>query len=363
MIYDRINKFGGAERILIALHELFPEAPIYTSVLDKNNATWANIFPEIYCSFLQKFPVLRSNHEFIPYLMPLAFEQFDFSAYDLIISVSSEAAKGVVTKPCTRHICIALTPTRYLWSGFHDLKMNLQGNRLYSLISGILSIESVSLRKWDFFASRRPDDYISISKNVADRISKYYQRKSELIYPPVNTDFFTPDNSVQKQDYFLTVSRLVSYKKINIAIEACNTLKAELVVIGKGRELNNLRNIAGNTVTFITDNITDDLLKDYYRKAKAVIFPSNEDFGIVPLESQSCGTPVIAFRAGGALETIKEGITGEFFPEQNAESLKQAILYFSKKHYNREDCVKNAKKFDKQVFIKKIQKHINIELN
>lgn len=348
LVYDRVNKFGGAERVLQELHKIFPDAPLYTSVYNPESASWAANF-EVIPSFLQKLPLAKKNHEIYPWLTPLAFESFDFSKYDLVISVTSAEAKGIITKPNTLHICYCLTPTRYLWSGYFDYPIR-------NIIKPIIS----RLRLWDQIACQRPDVYVSISEAVSKRIKKYYRRDSKVIYPPVDLTKFRilPDGQTSAEPlirnnprYYLIVSRLVRYKRIDIAIESFNQLGFPLIVIGRGSETGKLRKLAKENI-FLMDDLTDEKVLEYYQNCIAVIFPGEDDFGIVPLEAQACGKPVIAFRAGGALETIIEGKTGEFFNLQNPESLIKVIKDFDPQKYKPEDCRKNSEKYSAEIFRK-----------
>ncbi len=388
LVYDRVNKWGGAERLLVALHALFPDAPLYTSVYNSEKASWAKVF-RIKTSFLQSFPGASSSHELYPVLMPIAFESFSFDEYDLVISIASEAAKGIITKPGTFHICYCLTPTRYLWSGYSDYF----NTSFFRFITKPLVLY---LRFWDMVASQRPDVYIAISKEVQGRIKKYYGRESEVIYPPVSlgaevahenflvahakkqktkTRDFNPANShsenfvdsprpyvakcymLNANNYFLVVSRLVGYKRIDIAINACNTLQLPLTIIGVGSEEKKLRNIAGSTITFL-GSLTDEELVRYYKGCRALIFPGKEDLGLTVLEAQRFGKPVIAFGSGGALETIVEGKTGEFFPQQNTRSLVEVLKKFDENKYGSKACRENAEKFSYALFKKEFMKCI-----
>ena len=358
LIYDRLNKWGGAERVLLVLHELFPDAPLYTSVYGSIKASWAKVF-EVKTSFLQNLP-LATHHELFATLMPIAFESFNFDEFDLVISVTSEAAKGIITKPKTRHICYCLTPTRYLWSGYDEYFKNP--------ILRFLSKPIVAyLRFWDKIAAQRPDAFIAISKEVQSRIRKYYERKSEIVYPPVEAFSHQRLTFSSKLDagaldarrsYFLIVSRLVPYKKIDLAVKTFNKLKLPLKIIGIGSEMGRLKAMAKSSIEFL-GNLTDKELVRYYSECRALIFPGLEDFGLTILEAQSFDKPVIAFRAGGALETIIEGKTGIFFNQQTVESLCQAIKQFNNITIDPEDCIKQASKFSFETFKKQFMNAIN----
>ncbi|MCJ7804277.1 glycosyltransferase [Patescibacteria group bacterium] len=346
LVYDRVNKIGGAERVLEVLHEIWPEAPLYTAVYYPAGAPWAKKF-KVIPSFLNKFPLAKRHHEVYPWLTPLAFESFDFTDFDLVISITSAEAKGIITKPKTKHLCYCLTPTRYLWSGYHDYFFN---KGLRWLVQPIVDW----LRGWDKIAAQRPDKYLAISQEVQRRIKKYYRRESIVVYPPVDKEKFYPAEKKQKGDYFLIVSRLVSYKKIDLAIKAFNQLKIPLKIIGEGNEKNRLKEMAKGNIEFLGE-LTDQELLSYYQNCRALIFPQNEDFGLVPLEAQACGKPVIAFAGGGALETIIEGKTGTFFKSQSVKALMEKVKSFKDKDYQPADCRKNAEKFDKEIFKKKFE--------
>lgn len=354
LVYDRVNKWGGAERVLLALHKLFSSAPLYTSVFWQESASWAQVFPKVIPSFLQNFPFAKSRHDLYAILMPLAFESFNFSGYDLVISVSSEAAKGVITGPDTYHLNYMLTPTRYLWSGSKDYFSNFWRR--------VLSAPALTyLRSWDITASNRPDKIVSISKEVASRVKRYYGKESRVVYPPVDVSRFSrritnwrvrsrlAKNGISWGEYYLVVGRLVPYKKVDLVIETFNRLKWQLVVAGNGSEESVLRKAAGNNVHF-AGKVEEQDLPAYYQGAKALVLPQNEDFGLVSVEAQAAGRPVIAYRAGGALETVKENVTGMFFDEQSIESLSLALNNFKRQVFLAEDCLKNANNFTEEKF-------------
>ncbi|MBI2611436.1 glycosyltransferase [Candidatus Gottesmanbacteria bacterium] len=351
LVYDRINKFGGAERILLALHEIFPSAPLYTAVYDEKKAPWAKIFSQINPSFLQKFPLAKSHHELYPYLMPLAFETFDFANFDIVISVTSEAAKGIITRPPTVHISYILTPTRYIWSGEKDYLQNPGFGPIDPLLKLLLPTLFAKLRPIDYILAHRPDKLIAISNNVMNRIKKYYHRDADVLYPPIDTDFFRPKLRKIRTNYFLLVSRLVPYKRVDVAIQAFNRLKYKLVIIGTGSEKDRLKKLANKNIQFV-GSLTDEKLLGYYQDCIALIFTSDEDLGLVPIEAQSCGKPVVALKGGGALETVIEGNTGEFYDKQVPDSLTKTINRFLKKSYSPDDCRNNALRFNKERFKK-----------
>ncbi len=358
LVYDRINKWGGAERVLLALHKLFPKAPVFTSVYFPKNAKWADDM-EVKTSFLQKYPHAVSHHELYPFLMPMAFEQFSFAGYDLVISLTSEAAKGIITQPGTRHISYCLTPTRYLWSGYKEY---FKEPALKIAASPVVSY----LRKWDKVAAKRPDIFVAISKEVQGRIKKYYSRDSVVVYPPVSIQGSgNRDQRLGKKGegkpYFLIVSRLskfTKYKRIDLAIQACNELKLPLKIIGEGSWKKELQQMAGPTVEFLND-VDDNTLSQFYQNCRALLFPALEDFGLTVVEAQAFGKPVIAFRGGGAMETIIEGRTGIFFDKQTKESIKQALKMFDTITFDPESSKKNAQKFSEKNFSRSFLKLVH----
>lgn len=357
LVYDRVNKWGGAERVLLALHKIFPEAPLYTSVYHPKKAPWAKVF-KVKTSFLQFFPKASSSHESYAPIMPFAFESFSFNDYDLVISITSEAAKGIITGPNTLHICYLLTPTRYLWSGYEEYFKNKTFRFLTKPIVFLL-------RNWDKKASKRPDHIIAISNEVSKRVKEYYGREVSIIYPPVDTKFKktgkTKKSKIKDNSYFLIVSRLVPYKKIEIAIKACNELNLPLKIIGTGSSYKKLKKVAGPTVEFLGE-LTDAKLSYYYENCRALIFPGIEEFGLVMVEAQAFGKPVIAYKKGGALDIIKQGVTGEFFNKQTVLSLKKVLKSFDYKRYNGLLSKNNAKRFSFSVFEKELKRFIKKNL-
>lgn len=349
IVYDRVNKWGGAERVLLALHKIYPKAPLYTSVYDKKNAPWAKVFT-VHTSFLQYIPFAASHHEYLAPLMPLAFALFSFKEYDIVISVTSEYAKGIITTGKTKHLCICLTPTRYLWSGYNHYFQNPLLRFLTKPVIGIL-------RMVDRYIADLPDTYIAISQEVQKRIQKYYQKKSFLVYPPVAALPKAQNTKLFEKNYFLVVSRLskfTTYKRVDVAIAAATKLSASLIVVGNG-DTTSLKKIAGPTVQFV-GKVTDSDLAKLYANCKALIFPGIEDFGLTMVEALSFGKPVIAYKGGGALEIIKQGKTGTFFTHQTPSSLVKALKSFNEDRYNSTTCKKEAEKFSEKVFVRNIKK-------
>lgn len=332
LVYDRVNKWGGAERVLLALHEIFPDAPLFTAVYNAQLAQWARVFPQIVPSFLQK---LTTRHEFLPWATPVAFESFTFDEYDAVISVTSADAKGVITKPDTFHLCYCLTPTRYLWSHYE----------LYKSQTVAPSFLFEYLKRWDSAASSRPDSYVAISNTVKNRIHRYYGRESEVVYPPVDVDFFsTTAPTPTLKNYFLYVGRLVAYKQAKLIVETFNDLALPLALIGSGSTEQSLRQIARPNIVFLGQR-TDEELASYYQNAQALIFFHEEDFGIVPVEAMAAGTPIIGLNRGGVSETVVHNKTGIL-----TEDLRSAVLNFNRDDFDAKVIQAHAQNFAKTRF-------------
>jgi glycosyltransferase involved in cell wall biosynthesis len=339
IVYDWVNQWGGAERVVFSLGKLYPGADLYTAVFDPQDGHWARkVFPNIYPSFLNSLPWSRSKYYLYFPLLPLAFESFDFSRYDLVISVTSFAGKFIITKPATFHLCYCLTPPRFLWER-ESLPSRLR--KFYPILA--------KLRTADFLTAQRPDYFLATCHNVAGRIKKYYGREAEVVYPGVDLGFFSPAER-PREKFFLLVSRLVEYKRIDLVIDAFNHLGWPLKIVCRGRLENKLRQMAKSNIQFL-GQLSDERLLGYYRRCRAVIYPQEEDFGLVPLEAQACGTPVIAYGRGGVLETIVPGKTGEFFYQQTVESLVDVLEEFEPGRYLATDCSKNARRFSLEKFM------------
>lgn len=351
LVHDWITNVSGAEKVLLALIEIFPEADIYTTVFDKKKA---QIFSQyrINTSYLQKYSIFRNKREaLIPYA-PLAFESFDFSNYDLVISSTTYAAKGIITKPQTLHISYCHTPTRYLW------EPHLDNRAQKGAFSAVRKGVSHKLKMWDLVASSRPDYYIANSETVKKRIEKYYRRDAEVIYPPVDIVKYSPPTEEGVEEYYLFVSRLIDYKKADIAIQAFNNNKKILRIVGAGPQEKLLRLMANNNIKFL-GRISDEELLKQYQHARAFIFTAEEDFGIVPVEAMACGRPVIAYGYGGASETVVDGVTGVLFNRQEADCLENAIELFEKQKFDSTTIRNRAEEFSKQKFIQKFKKTVD----
>lgn len=346
---DWLNSFGGAERVLIELHRLFPEAPIYTTVHDPSGLPPEMQGWDVRTSFLQRIPFARRRHQsFLP-LMPMAFEQFDMSEYDLVLTTSSACAKGVITRPGTLNLCYCYTPCRYIWDLYHDYT---RGHRARALIAPAAHW----LRVWDRLSADRVDHFVAISHEVAARVRRHYRREAEVIYPPVDVGRIRP-NGLPPEDFYLIVSRLVPYKRVDLAVQAATRLGRRLLVVGEGPGRRALEAAAGPTVEFLGRR-SDEEIAGLYARCRAFLFPGFEDFGITPVEAQAAGRPVIAYGRGGATETVADGVTGVLFEEQSVVALSEAMLRFERMVFDPAMCRRNAQRFDSQEFRRGIQRMV-----
>ena len=325
----------GGERVFDVIADVFPQADIFMILCDFNALSPAVMNHRVSTSLLNRLPKVKNYYRALLPFFPFALEQFDLTAYDLVISHEAGPAKGVLTRSDTRHICYCHTPLRYLWDMYHDYLRAAPGGPLgraaYALISHYV-------RRWDFQTSARVDEFLASSQNSARRIRKYYRRDSNVLYPPVNLSSFSIHNNPAR-NFYLVVSPLVKYKRVDLAIEACNKLRRNLVVIGDGEQRKTLQGIAGPTVSFFGHQ-PDAVVREHFRNCKALLFPGEEDIGLTPIEAQASGRPVIAYGRGGALETIQafypdESMfpdlhSGLFFREQSAESLAEAMCAFER---------------------------------
>jgi len=350
-----LNQYGGAERVLEVVHEMYPQAPVYTSIY------WPEAMPAAYrswdirTSFLNRWPLVKRHHQpFLPFY-PLAFEQLDLRGYDVVISVTSAFAHGILTPPETRHICYCLTPARFLWN-YEDY---VQREGLGWLARAILPVMISRLRIWDRQAADRVDDFIAISRVVQARIRKYYRRESEVIHPPVNVQDFAP--SAERGDYFLSAGRLIPYKRVDLVVKAFNQLGLPLHVVGDGRDRAALEAIARPNIIF-RGRLGQAELRQEMAQCRAFIFPGEEDFGITPVEAQAAGRPVIAYAGGGASDTVVEGVTGLFFHEKTPESLAEAVSRFDEARFDPQEIRRHALRFDTSVFKERLAEYVTTRL-
>ena len=356
LIHDWIPVIGGAERVLEALYKIYP-GPIHTLICNREvldgsilqNAT-------IHTSFIQKLPFASTKYRNYLPLFPLAVEQFDLSAYDIVISSSYAVAKGVITNPNQIHICYCHSPVRYAWDLYHQYMREAGFKR--GIKSVIAKLILHYIRIWDVNSTNRVDYFIANSGYIARRIQKIYRREAIVIHPPVDVESFTL--YTDKEDFFLTASRFVPYKKIDLIVDSFNKMKdKKLVVIGEGPDFEKVKSKAGSNIVMLGYQ-PFQVLKQHMQKAKAFVFAAEEDFGITPVEAQACGTPVICFGKGGTTETIIDGVTGVYFKEQTSESLIKAVEHFESIYhsFNPVDIRKNAERFSPEVFTSKIKAYI-----
>lgn len=365
LVHDYLIQYGGGERVLEALCEIFPDAPIFTLLYGEKETFGAFAGKKIHTSFLQKTPFVKKHHRFFPALMPFAVEQFDLSGYDLIISDSASFAKGVVTPSRSAHICYCHTPTRFAWD---DSQRYIETFGHYRIITKLIPFFMNYIRIWDRHAADRVDYFLANSDFVGRRIAKYYRREAKVLYPPVDArEIIAYANSnpaagraVENhgEKYFLMVGRFLPYKQFDLAIAAFNEIGLPLKIVGGGPEKSRLKKIAKPNIEFYDFVIDKKRLFEYYKNCEALIFPQEEDFGITAVEAMAAGKPVIAFRGGGALETVIENKTGIFFNEQTPESLIEAVKNFRPENFDAKFIQKHALKFDKSNFKKEIIKFI-----
>lgn len=356
LVHDYLVQYGGAERVLECFTELFPYAPIYTLVYDKEAMHGKFADKDIRTSFIQKIPFAKKRHRIFPEFMPMAIEQFDFSQYNVVLSDSSSYAKGIITKPETLHICYMHTPMRYAWD---DCQKYTSDFYFPSFVKKLIPFVMNYIRMWDRASVDRVDKLIANSNFVAKRIRKYYKKEATVIHPPVNVDDFCAGKG--EGNYFLIVGRLLAYKKFDIAVEAFNKLGLPLKIIGRGPEMKKLQKQAKANIEFL-GRVPDKELAKYYANCQAFIFPQEEDFGIVAIEAIASGRPVVAYRGGDIPEHIEEGKMGIFFNQQTAEGLSQAVKKISTMSFDPNYIRSKSLKFDREAFKAKIMEYIEIEL-
>jgi glycosyltransferase involved in cell wall biosynthesis len=353
IVHDFLNQYGGAEKVLEAIHELYPDAPIYTSfyVPDHVGKTFSRM--KIITSFMNGLPGIATHFKKYFLIYPFAFRSFDLNGYDVILSSCSSFSKGIRKPKNAVHICYCYTPARFIWR----FDQYMEKENCSALEKWVARILTKFLRKWDRFTSRQVDYFVAISDAIKDRIKMIYGRDAAVIYPPVETAKFAPSST--HEDYYLVVSRLNAYKRLDIVIRAFNKLRIPLKIIGAGPHADTLKSLADSSVRFLGHCSNEDVVK-HVTNCKAFIFPGEEDFGIAPVEAQAVGRPVVAYAGGGALETIVDGVTGVFFREQTAESLEKAILEMENRvgSFNPQAIRENAVRFDKELFKQRLHAFI-----
>jgi glycosyltransferase involved in cell wall biosynthesis len=351
LVHDWLNQIGGAEDVLETLVEMFPRAPVYTSIYWQEGMPPAYGGWDIRVSWMDRLPGIYRRHQ--PYLplYPLAFARTDLSGYDVVLSNKSGFCHGVRTGEAV-HVCYCLAPTRYVW----DLDAYAGREAIPPPVKAALRPLVAILRRWDYLAAQRVNHFVAISREIQTRIRRYYGRDSVIIHPPVDTDRFQPASA--HDDYYLIVSRLVPYKRIDLAVRAFNQLGLPLLISGAGRDREALEALAGPTVAFL-GRVPDEDLPDLFARCRAFVLPGVEDFCITPVQAQAAGRPIVAYGAGGALDTVVEGETGVFFREPTPESLAAAVRAFDADGPSPRACRANAERFAVGVFKKRLGRFLD----
>lgn len=359
LVHDYLNQLGGAERVFQEIAALFPRAPIYTIFGEPR--LYERLLPgrRIITSLLERWPWLVRHHYYALWFMPYVIERFDFSRFDLVVSSSSSFAKGIVTGPRTLHISYVATPLRYVWDDYHQ---DSQEFPLSRLVRPFVSPSTHYLRVWDFAAAKRPDTLVTNSEYSRLRIQRYYGRDATVIYPPVDTQKFKIQNSEFRiehpcEKYFLMVGRLTPYKRFDLAVETFSELGLPLWIVGDGPQRRELERRARANIRFL-GWVSEPDLPRLYAGAEALVFPQLEHFGLVAPEAMAAGTPVIAFRGGGALEIVKEGVSGVFFDRQTPASLAEAVRNFRRSDFDPAIIQREALRFDRAVFREKFMAYV-----
>jgi len=357
LVHDFLLKLGGAERVLKVLSEMFPTAPIFTLLYDEEKV--GQTFPKerVRTSFLQNYPsFIRKRYRLLTHKIPRAIEEMNFDGFDVVISSSGAYSHGIITPLETKHICYCHSPMRYAWDYSNEYK---QENNIKGLKAFVYAPLMKYLREWDMLAADRPTKYLSNSRHVQKRVSKYYKMDSDIVYPPVETEKFRAKE--ENSNYFLIVSTLTPYKKIDLAVQLFNKIGRKLVVIGDGPQREYLESIAGDNIDFLGFK-DDETVKEYMGNCRALIFPGEEDFGITPVEAMACGKPVLAYGKGGVTESVVSGKTGEFFFEQTVESMEDGLarLMYNEKFYLPHTIRRDAQNFSREIFEKRIKQAIRM---
>lgn len=356
-IHEWLTAIAGGEKVLEALYEMFP-SPIFTLVKDSKQLQNSSLKDAtIFTSFIQKLPLATQKYRWYLPFFPYAMEQMDVSNYEVVLSISHCVAKGVLTHAEQLHLCYCFTPMRYAWDLYHSY---LQQTHLHRGLKGLITKKVLHrLRLWDVISSQRVDAFIANSYYIARRIQKTYGRSSFVIYPPVDTDYFS--FSPQKENYYITASRMVPYKRVDLIVEAFSHMpQRKLIVIGEGPERGKIQAKAKANIQFL-GAVPNLVLKQYLQKARAFLFAAVEDFGIAPIEAMSTGTPVIAYGRGGVLETVLEGKTGVFFQKQTPLDLIQAVENFEKLSLDYRAIHEHAKPFNKHRFQREFKQLIETQ--
>lgn len=348
LVHDWLNQRGGAEDVLETLHNIYPHNPIYTSIYAPDLMPASYQDWDIRTLWLDSMPGIHQHHQ--PYLplYPMAWGGLDLSGYDVILSNKSGFCHGFRHDSSALHICYCLAPTRYVWQLDNYITREGLGKPVELALRPLVG----ALKRWDFQAAQRVQHFIAISTEIQQRIQTYYQRDSVIIYPPVDTSRFFISEKVE--DYFLLISRLIPYKRIDLAVQAATRHNLPLKIGGSGRDLGRLKAMAGPTVEFL-GYVPDTELPELMARCKAFIFPGLEDFGITPVQAQAAGRPVIAFGGGGALDTVIPGKTGEHFQEMTVDALAVVMQHFDPAHYNPQTIRQHAERFDSRVFEQQIR--------
>jgi len=354
LVHDWLVSPGGAEKVLLEMHRLYPDAPIYTAAYTPEK------FPEFAAadvrpSWLNRIGLAKTKHQLFPLARAWTFRSLNLSNYDIVLSSCSAESKYVRTGPRTMHVCYCHTPVRYYWSDYEWYRANPPFGRLNWLVKGLLPLMIGTLRRIDYRGAQGVDRFIANSKYVAARIEKYYDKDSTVIYPPVNVEQYQV--SRERGDYYLIVGRQVAYKRLDLAVDAFNELGLPLKVAGTGEEIAKHRGRAKANIEFL-GRVPDEALPDLYGRAKAFVFPAEEDFGIVPVEAMANGTPVIAFGVGGATETVVEGETGTFFTERTGASLAAAVRKFETMSFDPDVIRQRAERFSQEVFRRELGRFV-----
>lgn len=352
LVHDHLTQDGGAEEVVKSLIEIFPRSPVYTIVYDKKNVDSFFSNKNIIPSFIQTFPFGVKKYQWFLPLMPAATEHHNLNNYKLIFSSSSIFSKGIIPPPNAVHICYCHTPPRFLWTDSHNYLKELQQN---FLIKKFLPLILTKLRQWDKIAAERVDHFIANSREVQKRIKKYYNRDSEIIHPPVGTRKFHVAGKTE--NYFLAGGRFVGYKRFDLVVSAFNRLNLPLKIFGDGPLLKKIKSEAKGNIQFL-GKVTDKKRSELYSHCLAFLNPQLEDFGITAVEAMASGRPVIAYKAGGAMETVVDGKTGIFFDEQTWEDLADKILRFNPADFNPNEIREHSLQFDTEIFKRKIKEFI-----